>query len=132
MGHVYLVARLSFSEDVVKVGKTTSLSSRMKSYGKDAKWYRICMTKDCHVKEKEIIKAFSKNFSLAEGNEYFRVPSVKEAIRLFDKIVVESIEGKKVANNNAQRTDPYKEYLFQDKWESKPLLANFLESSTRG
>ncbi|AHA46182.1 hypothetical protein ISTM_284 [Insectomime virus] len=92
MEHVYLVARPSFSVDVVKVGKTTSLSSRMKSYGKDAKWYRICMTENCHAKEKEIIKAFSKNFTLAEGNEYFRVPSVKEALRLFDKIVTESAE----------------------------------------
>ncbi|AHC54746.1 hypothetical protein D1R32_gp029 [Tunisvirus fontaine2] len=90
MEYVYLVARPSFSVDVVKVGKTTSLPSRMRSYGKDAKWYRICMTENCHVKEKEIIKAFSKNFILAEGNEYFRVPSVKEAMRVFDKIVTEN------------------------------------------
>ncbi|ALH06755.1 hypothetical protein PMV_057 [Port-miou virus] len=43
----------------------------MKSY---AKWYRIYMIENCHVKEKEIIKAFRKSFTLAEGNEYFRVP----------------------------------------------------------
>nr|WRK65074.1 GIY-YIG nuclease domain containing protein [Marseillevirus futianmevirus] len=87
MGHVYLVSKPSFSMDVVKVGKTTSLLSRMRSYGKDATWYRICMTEDCHTKEKELIKAFSKNFSLVEGNEYFRVSSATEALRLFDSIV---------------------------------------------
>ena len=91
MGHVYLVSKPSFSVDVVKVGKTTSLCSRMRSYGKDAKWYRICMTEDCHAKEKELIKAFSKNFSVAEGNEYFRVPSVEEAIKIFDGLVSENV-----------------------------------------
>nr|WQM87110.1 hypothetical protein [Marseillevirus cajuinensis] len=87
MGHVYLVSKPSFSTDVVKVGKTTSLSSRMRSYGKDATWYRICMTDDCHTKEKELIKAFSKNFSLVEGNEYFRVPAVEDAIKIFDEFL---------------------------------------------
>lgn len=84
------------------------------------------------MKEKEIIKAFSKNFTLAEGNEYFRVPSVKEAMRLFDEIITRSVEEKKVAVDVVQKTDLCKEYLFQDKWESKPLFANFLASSTRG
>lgn len=131
MEYVYLVSRPLFSVDIVKVGKTTSLPSRMRSYGKDAKWYRICMTENCHTKEKEIIKAFSKNFSLAEGNEYFRVPSIKEAVRLFDEIVSETVEEKDVIDIS-QATNSCEEYLFQDKWESKPLLANFLASSTRG
>ncbi|ADB03961.1 hypothetical protein MAR_ORF180 [Marseillevirus marseillevirus] len=87
MGHVYLVSKPCFAENVVKVGKTESLVCRMRSYGKGATWYRICFTKDCHAKEKEIIKAFSKNFSLVEGNEYFSVSSVEEAIRIFDSTV---------------------------------------------
>ncbi|AGV01536.1 hypothetical protein C8_187 [Cannes 8 virus] len=89
MGHVYLVSKPCFAENVVKVGKTESLVCRMRSYGKGATWYRICFTKDCHAKEKEIIKAFSKNFSLVEGNEYFSVSSVEEAIRIFDSLVSE-------------------------------------------
>ncbi|ALX27451.1 hypothetical protein GMAR_ORF76 [Golden Marseillevirus] len=45
-------------------------------------------TEDCGSMEKELIKAFAENFSLAEGNEYFRVPCVEKALELFDNIVM--------------------------------------------
>ena len=75
-GHLYMIKEREFvktNENVYKIGKSTSIKSRMPSYPKNSIIYGIVYSSDVHKAEKDLIRHFDGRFKRRPdiGREYY-------------------------------------------------------------
>lgn len=95
-GHLYMVKEREFiktKENVYKIGKSTSIKSRMPSYPKDSVIYGIVYSLDVHKAEKDLIKHFDGLFKKRPdiGREYYEHDTVPIVIAEFVNIALKHI-----------------------------------------
>ncbi len=81
-GYIYLVSRPRFAENVYKLGMSSSIHERLKTYG-DKRFVHVVRRVDDRKKsERRLLELFSKEFELVDGRETFRgdLKKMKEII----------------------------------------------------
>ena len=89
--YVYLIQLKDFATSnlsIYKLGQTTLLKTRFKAYQKHSTIFMVHKVKNCHQVEKEMIKAFHKNFTHKSkyGKEYFE-GELSDMISCADQII---------------------------------------------
>lgn len=72
-GHVYLIQPEEYLDtNIYKIGYTTEISVRIKSYGRNTKLLDSCEVENPQSVEQKLLNVFNRSFKRVKGEEYFQ------------------------------------------------------------